>query len=214
MRKLFSFILILILTQILISISKCYAEIGVNSKISIELGYFTFLKKSLRTNYEQNLLPFSNNIVPLSVGLGYQRAVNPKNILFFRTRLIRNQLINYSKFAITSIPLILGIHHYLPWTVFGTKNRKIYVGFGVSYYMVFISEEVYVTLETGPEVVDHLRKVLVQNGIGLNFDFDFQLNENYGIILNYDFSRIGNIKKGGLGNIGGLLFSLIFSFGF
>lgn len=185
------------------------------SELYIELGYFVPSKESYRNNYQPCLFFIGDYNLPIALGMGFQYGISNNKALFFQSKLLRNQLESDRETSIVTIPLIFGFRYYLPLDKIDDSNTKIFIGAGAGYYFTFFASKYFRTAVTG-EVLGEYVDVLNYNGVGINLEsgMEYLLSKRTSIsfVINYDITRNSKTETGGLGNIGGLLFSGRLSF--
>ena len=197
----------------LLTIQLTQAQQGKNqeSKIGfyVKTSFIIPSKESFRQNYNQYFI-LGNSKLPLSVGAGIEYEVSPRYYVIAGVERQVFKLESNDKISLSEIPISFNMKYYF-------SSTFIYLRGGIDYtFSVFKIKQFPETLNTSGEVIDYPDKTKLYSGPGLFFGTGFSL-EFFPKIINslefgYNYNRIGDASKGGLGNTGGFNFSLYFLF--
>ncbi len=207
MRVLYIIILITISPFFLYSQSVTYT--GNQFNLGFKLGYFYPTKTSFQNFYSQSIGDFPLSSITVELEYDYKQDLH----LFVETKIIHNELENYSDRRLFIIPTFFGFKYIQE----NSENSNFFAGLGAGFYWIqMIFGNVLEVDDYGNELKVHDIFYKSYYGIGIKpfIGFDFQMFETsrFGIQFDYDISHVGSVENGGLGDTGGLLTNIFINF--
>ncbi len=186
------------------------------TQVSLELGYFSPSKETFRNNYDQRLV-FGSASFPLAVGIEVDRPLYQDLDFTLNIRRINHRLKSSDDFSLALMPATLGIR-YLPLGGGpGRPSWNPFFGAGVEFCWARFGAT-YIVTEQTPDPIAIASES--QNYFGYGFNISLGVDHPLGDLLSwsigagYDINHLGSSTDGGLGNVGGFLFSTKLCFNF
>ncbi len=177
-------------------------------KIGLEIGHFSPKKESFKENYDQAFygIPFS------AIGI-VGHYLYSKNVNFaLEIHLIHNSLASTNKVKFDILPIHFGIKYYFVDKIPNLLNMKLFVEGKVGYYLNVFSVKGFLFIDNSGNEYGQQDMAQLYHGMGVKtsvgLEFPFLQTLDVGIKLDYDYVKMEEIEKGGLGNTGGFIFSL------
>lgn len=177
-------------------------------KIGLDIGYFHPQKESFSTNYTNYL-----KWLPLT-SLGLQGYFNySTNIQYFLSvNFTSRKFKKIDKYSFNIIPAFFGLKYLINTDDHDKKILLPYFKAGVGYvYSYFFGNDINFDYEgdgdlTSENIIQKYHSIGFLSGIGV--DYAVSTTKRIGLEIKYSYSYAGSIEKGGLGNVGGVNFSI------
>ncbi len=180
----------------------------------IKTGYYIPAKESFRKNYDQ-YIAFGKIEFPMSLHVGTNYNLFSNTFFTLELSRIQNYLESNNFISISIMPAHLGLKYYFDNLSY--LNINPYIGFSLGYYWAYFSIEKFPWNDQGM-ILGELDESQNYFGLGaklsVGIDYKISNGSSLGLNFDYDYCKVGELNKGGLGNIGGLLISLIYNFQF
>ncbi len=203
--KVLNYFLILLIPTFLIS--QNINDSTSKFKIGLEVGHFSPEKESFKENYNQAIYGIPFSAIGIVGHYLYSKNVN----LAFEIHLIHNSLGSTNKVKFDMLPIHFGVKYYYFERNFQPLSVKLFVEGKIGYYLNVFSVEGFLFIDNNGAEYGHQSMAQIYQGMGMKTSVGLETpllqTLDVGIKFDYDYIKIGKIEEGGLGNIGGFIFS-------
>jgi outer membrane protein W len=213
MRQFLLLALTIITTRICLAQESIDVDRGMH--IALETGYSIPAKESFRSNYDQSL--FVTNVhAPFSMALeiGYPLSETVDAILTLERK--NYHLASTDDISIAVMPALIGLQYHFSKDQINFGKFSPYAGLCAGWYWARFSAQLPVT-QQDPTILELRDESMSYFGFGtqINIGVDDPLSDHVslGLDVRYDINSLGSVDEGGLGNLGGFLFGLKFTYG-
>jgi len=183
--------------------------------IALETGYSIPAKESFRANYDQSV--FVTNVhAPFSMALeiGYPLSPSVDGIVTLERK--NYHLASTDDISIAVMPALIGLQYRFSKDQINFGKFSPYAGLCAGWYWARFSTPLLVT-QQDPTILEIRDESTNYFGFGtqINIGVDDPLSDHVslGLDVRYDINSLGSVDDGGLGNLGGFLFGLKFTYG-